>query len=147
MATSVRTIRSHIYASNPKRYSFAHPKTTSVRTVYGYIHSVAILSTTAATNTQTDIMPRRAIASRALSRGFARKATSDTLQERVVALCRHRGFVFPGSDLYGGLANSFDYGPLGTSSTISSLSPSIFVYMYTYLSIYVSNYLSIYLSI
>lgn len=35
------------------------------------------------------------------------------LQERLVALCRHRGFVFPGSELYGGLANSFDYGPLG----------------------------------
>ncbi|OQR96182.1 glycyl-tRNA synthetase [Thraustotheca clavata] len=35
------------------------------------------------------------------------------LQEKVVNLCRHRGFVYPGSDIYGGLANSFDYGPLG----------------------------------
>ncbi|TDH72455.1 hypothetical protein CCR75_009276 [Bremia lactucae] len=45
-------------------------------------------------------------------RGVATKPTTN-LQERVVALCRHRGFVFPGSELYGGLANSFDYGPLG----------------------------------
>ncbi|CCI45819.1 unnamed protein product [Albugo candida] len=36
------------------------------------------------------------------------------LQENLVALCRRRGFIFPGSDLYGGLANTFDYGPLGT---------------------------------
>lgn len=46
-------------------------------------------------------------------RGFAKKAAADNLQERLVALCRHRGFIFPGSELYGGLANSFDYGPLG----------------------------------
>ncbi|KAG9415949.1 hypothetical protein AC1031_000334 [Aphanomyces cochlioides] len=39
--------------------------------------------------------------------------SSVNLQEKVVTLCRHRGFVFPGSDIYGGLANSFDYGPLG----------------------------------
>ncbi len=33
--------------------------------------------------------------------------------EKLVALCKTRGFVFPGSDIYGGLANSWDYGPLG----------------------------------
>ena len=33
--------------------------------------------------------------------------------EKIVALCKSRGFVFPGSDIYGGLANSWDYGPLG----------------------------------
>ena len=33
--------------------------------------------------------------------------------EKVVALCKRRGFVFPGSDIYGGLANTWDYGPLG----------------------------------
>ena len=33
--------------------------------------------------------------------------------EKVVALCKHRGFVFPGSEIYGGLANTWDYGPLG----------------------------------
>ena len=33
--------------------------------------------------------------------------------EKIVALSKNRGFVFPGSDIYGGLANSWDYGPLG----------------------------------
>ncbi len=33
--------------------------------------------------------------------------------EKLVALAKHRGFIFPGSDLYGGLANSWDFGPLG----------------------------------
>jgi glycyl-tRNA synthetase len=33
--------------------------------------------------------------------------------EKVVALCKGRGFVFPGSEIYGGLANTWDYGPLG----------------------------------
>src|SRR5690554_1174677 len=33
--------------------------------------------------------------------------------EKIVALCKRRGFVFPGSDIYGGLANTWDYGPLG----------------------------------
>lgn len=31
----------------------------------------------------------------------------------VIALCKSRGFIFPGSEIYGGLANSWDYGPLG----------------------------------
>jgi glycyl-tRNA synthetase len=33
--------------------------------------------------------------------------------EKIVALCKRRGFVFPGSEIYGGLANTWDYGPLG----------------------------------
>ena len=33
--------------------------------------------------------------------------------EKIVALCKNRGFIFPGSEIYGGLANSWDYGPLG----------------------------------
>ena len=33
--------------------------------------------------------------------------------ETIVALAKHRGFVFPGSEIYGGLANTWDYGPLG----------------------------------
>ncbi len=33
--------------------------------------------------------------------------------EKVVALCKTRGFIFPGSEIYGGLANTWDYGPLG----------------------------------
>jgi glycyl-tRNA synthetase len=33
--------------------------------------------------------------------------------DKLVALCKVRGFIFPGSDIYGGLANTWDYGPLG----------------------------------
>ena len=33
--------------------------------------------------------------------------------DKIVALCKNRGFVYPGSEIYGGLANSWDYGPLG----------------------------------
>ncbi|MCX6782000.1 MAG: glycine--tRNA ligase [Candidatus Magasanikbacteria bacterium] len=33
--------------------------------------------------------------------------------DTIVSLCKRRGFVFPGSEIYGGLANSWDYGPLG----------------------------------
>jgi len=33
--------------------------------------------------------------------------------EKIVALCKNRGFVFAGSEIYGGLSNSWDYGPLG----------------------------------
>jgi len=33
--------------------------------------------------------------------------------EQITALAKHRGFVFPGSEIYGGLANTWDYGPLG----------------------------------
>ncbi len=33
--------------------------------------------------------------------------------EKLVALCKGRGYVYPGSEIYGGLANSWDYGPLG----------------------------------
>lgn len=33
--------------------------------------------------------------------------------DKLVALCKGRGFIFPGSDIYGGLANTWDYGPLG----------------------------------
>lgn len=33
--------------------------------------------------------------------------------EKIVSLAKRRGFVFPGSEIYGGLANTYDYGPLG----------------------------------
>ncbi len=33
--------------------------------------------------------------------------------DKIVALCKNRGFVYPDSEIYGGLANSWDYGPLG----------------------------------
>ena len=38
---------------------------------------------------------------------------SEKTMDKIVALCKGRGFVYPGSDIYGGLANSWDYGPLG----------------------------------
>lgn len=34
--------------------------------------------------------------------------------QKIVSLAKRRGFVFPGSEIYGGLANTWDYGPLGT---------------------------------
>ncbi len=33
--------------------------------------------------------------------------------DKIVALCKSRGYVYPGSEIYGGLANTWDYGPLG----------------------------------
>ena len=38
---------------------------------------------------------------------------TEKTMEQVVNLCKGRGFVYPGSEIYGGLANSWDYGPLG----------------------------------
>ena len=40
------------------------------------------------------------------------KNTEKTM-DKIVSLCKNRGFIFPGSEIYGGLANSWDYGPLG----------------------------------
>ena len=40
------------------------------------------------------------------------KATEKSM-DKIVALCKNRGFVFAGSEIYGGLANTWDYGPLG----------------------------------
>ncbi len=38
---------------------------------------------------------------------------SEKTMEKIVALCKNRGFVYPGSEIYGGLSNTWDYGPLG----------------------------------
>ena len=38
---------------------------------------------------------------------------SEKTMDKIVALCKNRGYVYPGSEIYGGLANSWDYGPLG----------------------------------
>ena len=40
-------------------------------------------------------------------------ANSEKTMEKVVALCKGRGFVYAGSEIYGGLSNTWDYGPLG----------------------------------
>lgn len=41
------------------------------------------------------------------------KKAENGLMEKIISLCKRRGFIFPGSEIYGGLANSWDYGPLG----------------------------------
>ncbi len=38
---------------------------------------------------------------------------NEKTMEKIVALCKGRGFIFAGSEIYGGLANTWDYGPLG----------------------------------
>ena len=38
---------------------------------------------------------------------------TEKTMDKIVALCKNRGFVFAGSEIYGGLANTWDYGPLG----------------------------------
>ncbi len=38
---------------------------------------------------------------------------TDPTMEKIVALCKRRGFVFPSSEIYGGLASTWDYGPMG----------------------------------
>lgn len=38
---------------------------------------------------------------------------ADGLMEKIVSLAKRRGFIYPGSELYGGLAGTYDYGPLG----------------------------------
>ncbi len=40
-------------------------------------------------------------------------AKSDITMEKIVSLCKRRGFIFPSSDIYGGLSSAWDYGPLG----------------------------------
>ena len=40
-------------------------------------------------------------------------ADSKLTMDKLVALCKNRGFIYAGSEIYGGLANSWDYGPLG----------------------------------
>src|SRR6185503_17867197 len=43
-----------------------------------------------------------------------KKLIEGTAIEKIVSLAKRRGFIFPGSEIYGGLQNSWDYGPLGT---------------------------------
>ncbi|HSV94720.1 MAG TPA: glycine--tRNA ligase [Spirochaetia bacterium] len=42
------------------------------------------------------------------------KQAKDTTLEKIISLSKRRGFIFPGSEIYGGLANTYDFGPLGT---------------------------------
>ncbi len=38
---------------------------------------------------------------------------TQSLMDKIVSLCKRRGFVFPASEIYGGIGNTYDYGPLG----------------------------------
>jgi glycyl-tRNA synthetase len=42
-------------------------------------------------------------------------ATNDILLDKITALSKRRGFIYPSSEIYGGLANSYDFGPYGTA--------------------------------
>jgi len=42
------------------------------------------------------------------------KMLDDKKMEKIVALCKRRGFIFPGSDIYGGITGMWDYGPAGS---------------------------------
>ncbi len=46
-------------------------------------------------------------------REAAKNLSESGLMEKIVSLAKRRGFVFPGSEIYGGLANSYEYGPAG----------------------------------
>ena len=39
--------------------------------------------------------------------------STEKTMDKITALAKNRGFIFPGSEIYGGLANTWDYGPLG----------------------------------
>ena len=42
-------------------------------------------------------------------------ATSNVTMEAIISLCKRRGFIYQGSDVYGGLSGTWDYGPLGVA--------------------------------
>ncbi len=43
------------------------------------------------------------------------KEKDENLMEKIISLCKRRGFVYQGSEIYGGLAGTWDYGPLGVA--------------------------------
>jgi len=57
------------------------------------------------------------------------KEKDPELMEKIVSLCKRRGFIFQGSEIYGGLAGTWDYGPLGVTlkNNIKSLWWRMFV--------------------
>ena len=50
---------------------------------------------------------------------------SEKTMEKIVALCKGRGFIFSGSEIYGGLANTWDYGPLERGQEMARRSPPL----------------------
>ena len=65
------------------------------------------------------------------------KNTEKTM-EKIVALCKGRGFIFSGSEIYGGLANTWDYGPLGVElkNNVKKAWWKKFAVSYTHLDVY-----------
>jgi glycyl-tRNA synthetase len=45
----------------------------------------------------------------------ASQGASDDLMEKIVRLCKVRGFIFPSAEIYGGFRSTYDYGPLGVN--------------------------------
>jgi glycyl-tRNA synthetase len=58
-------------------------------------------------------MPRLDLAALTVDSTAKEVAMPATSMEDLVSLCKRRGFIFPGSDIYGGLQGTYDYGPLG----------------------------------
>ena len=46
-------------------------------------------------------------------KGLIQMKNTEKVMDKIVALCKGRGFVYPGSEIYGGLSNTWDFGPLG----------------------------------
>ena len=46
-------------------------------------------------------------------RANERRKDMEYTMDKIVALAKNRGFVYPGSEIYGGLANTWDYGNIG----------------------------------
>ena len=44
---------------------------------------------------------------------MTQKTPPEVTMEKIVSLCRRRGFIYPSSEIYGGLSSCWDYGPLG----------------------------------
>src|SRR5579872_916789 len=44
---------------------------------------------------------------------MAQKSPKNTMMDDIVSLAKRRGFVFPSSEIYGGIANTWDFGPIG----------------------------------
>ena len=51
-----------------------------------------------------------------------RRDDMEKTMEKIVALAKSRGFVYPGSEIYGGLANTWDYGNLGVELSLIHIS-------------------------
>ena len=59
------------------------------------------------------VQSKNSVQQPAVPKGEFNMKNSEKTMEKIVALCKGRGFVYSGSEIYGGLANTWDYGPLG----------------------------------